>query len=267
MRDHQPVGARQGLQYRRLVPGLQRAQVQHLGLHPLARQCVGGVQRGVNRRAIGHDGRIPAGPGDAGLADLHGRQIVGHILLAGIERLVLHHDHRIGIVDGGAHQPIGIGDAGRAHHLQARDMREPRLQALRMLWPGGNAAAMRQAHHHRHAALATEHEARLGRLIDDGIHRNGDEIHEHDFDHRPQPGHRRAHGGTDDGGFRDRRVAHPVLAISFQQAARHAEGAAGGCDILAEHDHGRIGRHGVRQGLVQRTDVAKLCHRYAPAGV
>ena len=47
--------------------------------------------------------------------------------------------------------------------------------------------------------LAARHEAQLGRVIDDLIHGDGDEVHQHDLRHRPHAGERRADRRADDG--------------------------------------------------------------------
>ena len=56
-----------------------------------------------------------------------------------------------------------------------------------------------------------------------------------------RPGHRGADGGADNGGFGNRRVAHPLGAELFQKPAGDAKRATRLCDILAEQDDRRIG--------------------------
>ena len=84
-----------------------------------------------------------------------------------------------------------------------------------MLRPGIDTATVWHAHHHRHRHLASEHEARLGGLIDKRIHRQRHEVHEHDLDHWAQSRHGSANGGTDDGGLGNGRVAHALWTKSF----------------------------------------------------
>jgi hypothetical protein len=145
-----------------------------------------------------------------------------------------------------------------AHDLEARHVRQPGFQALRMLRPGAQAAAVRRAQHHRHAALATEHEARLGGLVHEGVHRQRDEVHEHDLDHRAQARQRRAHCGGDDARLGDRGVEHALRPELVEQAARGLERAAGRTDVLAHHDHARVGGHAVAQCLRDAGHVLHL---------
>jgi hypothetical protein len=144
-------------------------------------------------------------------------------------------------------------------------MGEPGFETLRMLRAGIDAAAMRHAHHHRHRNLAAEHEARLGGLIDQRVHGERDEVHEHDFDHRPQAGHGDPDGGADNGGFGNRRVAHPLGAELFQEPAGDAERATRLCDILAEQDNRGILSHGVDERAINSLAKSHFSHAAASA--
>ncbi|MPN27380.1 hypothetical protein SDC9_174811 [bioreactor metagenome] len=116
-----------------------------------------------------------------------------------------------------------------------------------MLWPSVEPTTMRRAQHHGHMTAATEHEARLRRLVDQRIHGQRDEIHEHDLDHRLESAHRRPHGHGGDGGLGDRCVAHPLGAECFQQPPRHLERSACLCHIFTKHDDVVIRLHCVAQ--------------------
>ena len=52
--------------------------------------------------------------------------------------------------------------------------------------------------------LAAEHVAELGRLIEDLVETDAQEIHEHQLGHRPQSGSGGTHGGADEGATGDR---------------------------------------------------------------
>ena len=54
-----------------------------------------------------------------------------------------------------------------------------------------------------------------------------------DFDDRPQAGHGSADGGADDGGFGNRRIAHPLPAELFQKPAVTLNGPPACADVLA----------------------------------
>ena len=76
--------------------------------------------------------------------------------------------------------------------------------------------------------LAAEHVAELGRLIEDLVETDAQEVHEHQFGHRPQPGRSGAYGGADEGAFGDRRIQHPVTAEFRHQPLGDAQHAAPG---------------------------------------
>ena len=64
--------------------------------------------------------------------------------------------------------------------------------ALRVLRRRAAPQPDRQARHQRHAALPAEHEARLGRLVDDLVHRAQREVDHAHLDHRPEARERHA---------------------------------------------------------------------------
>ncbi len=90
-----------------------------------------------------------------------------------------------------------------------------------------HACPHRETHDGGAARLAAEHVAELGHLVEDLVHADADEIGEHQFGHRPQPGKRRAAGSADDGRLGNRRIDHALGAELRQQALGHAEDAAG----------------------------------------
>ena len=49
-----------------------------------------------------------------------------------------------------------------------------------------------------------------------------DEVDEHEIDHRPRAGHRRAAGQADEAALADRRVAQPLGAVHVEQPGRRA---------------------------------------------
>src|SRR2546426_12658670 len=98
----------------------------------------------------------------------------------------------------------------------------------------------RSADHERHRGPAAEHVAELRRLVDELVHREGDEVEDLDLDDGPEPGDRRAHAGAHERRLRDRRVAHAVLAEALAEPARHAADAADQADVLP-HDEDPLG--------------------------
>jgi hypothetical protein len=134
-----------------------------------------------------------------------------------------------------------------------------------MLRTRAQAAAMRRAQHHRHAALTAKHEVGLGRLVDQRIHRQRHEIHEHDFNYGLEAAERGANGGGNDRGFGNRRIAHALRAESIQQAAGGLERAAGTGNILSQQYDARIGLHAVAQRQRDRLYVAHFDRAHCDA--
>ena len=89
-------------------------------------------------------------------------------------------------------QALGVVRRGGHDNFQAGNMAEPGVQALAMLRGRAARRAQRRAQDHRHFKLAAGHVVNLRRLVDHLIHRQRDEIAEHDVDDRPHAGHRRA---------------------------------------------------------------------------
>src|SRR6185437_17161837 len=109
---------------------------------------------------------------------------------------------------------------------EAGNMRIPRLERLRMLRRRRAPHPRGLAHDERHAALAAEHVARLGRLVDQLVDGAEGEIGEAHLDHRPRADERRADGGAEDRRFRDRRVDDARRAELLDEASILAEDAA-----------------------------------------
>src|SRR5690606_4745320 len=93
------------------------------------------------------------------------------------------------------------------------------------------------------------HEADLGRVVDDLIHRHGDEIHQHDFRHRTHAGNGSTYRGTDNGLLGDGSGAHAGIAELRRQTLGHGHHAAafGIGDILAKYDDVLVLLHGFEQ--------------------
>ena len=133
-------------------------------------------------------------------------------------------------------------------------MGEPRLEALAVLRGEADAAALRPAHHQRHARLAAQHEAEFRRLIDQHVHGQRHEIENLDLHDGAHAGDGGADAAADEGGFRDRRVAHALFSEALDQPFRHLEDAAGQADILAHEEHAVVALHFAVDRFVQRFD-------------
>src|SRR5437660_10903 len=82
------------------------------------------------------------------------------------EILVLHVDDGVIAAYRRLEQRMIVGGRSRGDDDEAGDMRIPGLERLRMLRRRGAPHPRRLAHDERDAALAAEHIARLGRLVD-----------------------------------------------------------------------------------------------------
>ena len=101
--------------------------------------------------------------------------------------------------------------------------------------------------HQRDAELAGGHVVDLGRLIDQLVHDQRDEIAEHHLEDRPLPGHGGADRDAECAGFRDRRIDHALGAELREQPIGLLEHAAGGADILAHQDDRVVEAHFAEQ--------------------
>ena len=88
----------------------------------------------------------------------------------------------------------------------------------------------------------------LRRLVDDAVHRQGQEVAEHDLDHGTEPRYRRAESRSCESELRDRRVEDALSTVLLVETGSHGEHAACDGDILAEEDHAVV----FGQLLVQR---------------
>ena len=129
-----------------------------------------------------------------------------------------------------------------------------------MLRRGTARGAQRRAQHHRHFELAARHVVNLRGLVDHLIHGQRNKIAEHDVDHRPHAGHRRADADTGNAGFRNRRVDDALGAELFHQPGQNFERRARLGDIFADDKHRRIAPHFFGQRFVDRLAKGDLAH-------
>ena len=107
-------------------------------------------------------------------------------LSSAVEPRRLEEHHRVGIADRGEQQPVGAARRGGDDHAQARDVREQRLGALRVVLGRMDAAAHRRAQHHRAGEPAARAVAQPRRMVDELVDRRIDEAQELDLGDRPQ---------------------------------------------------------------------------------
>ena len=134
-------------------------------------------------------------------------------------RAIFEVHHRPAVANGRDQQTFGVGRAGRNNDLEARYVRENRVHRLGVLCTCATAVArrtrpcaVRRPQHHEHIDLAAHHVVHLGRLVDDLVVADPDEVDEREIDDRTQSGHRGADGRADKAHLGDRGVDDPVLA-------------------------------------------------------
>lgn len=101
-----------------------------------------------------------------------------------------------------------------------------------MLRSGGEAGADHASHHQRGSGLASEHVTELGGLVVERVVGNSEEVHEHQFGDRPQPGQCCSRGHSDDRGLGDRSVDHTFRSEFRPQALGDTEDTAERLDLL-----------------------------------
>jgi hypothetical protein len=109
-----------------------------------------------------------------------------------------------------------------------------------VLAAGRAAGAELGAHGQSHAGAAAGHERQLGRLVEQLVEADADEVEVHDLDDGAHAGHGRSDTEPDDRGLGDRRVEHP-LAEALLEAPRQAEDVATVADVDAGDEHALVG--------------------------
>ncbi|CAB4989186.1 unannotated protein [freshwater metagenome] len=137
-------------------------------------------------------------------------------------------------------------------------MREPGLEALAVLGSGRHASAAGGRDGQGDGDRAPEHVLHLGRLVEDLVHGDADEIHEHQVAHRSKAPGSSTDAEADDRLLGDRGVLDPLVAIGGEEAIEHVEDAAVAGDILAdEEDVGVLG-HDLVHALVEGLDIGEF---------
>lgn len=165
---------------------------------------------------VGHQGHVVAFAYKVGLAKWHGVQLLRHFALQAVEHLVFEEDHRVVVADRLDQHALGVIGRGRAHHLQARDVRPHRGEHLRMLGRGTQAGAVHGAHHQRRGGLAAEHVAELSGLVEQLVEAAADKVDEHQLAHRAHAPGGGAHGHAHVTDFRQRRIQHALGELRVQ---------------------------------------------------
>ena len=101
------------------------------------------------------------------------------------------------------------------------------------------------------AHLAAEHRADLGRVVDDLVHRDEQEVQRHDLHDRALAEHRGADAGAHEALLGDRGVAHAVGPELVEQTRGDLVGAVEDADLLAHHEDALVARELLAQRKAQ----------------
>ena len=144
-------------------------------------------------------------------------------------------------------------------------MGEPRLQAVGVVGALHFHDAVRAADHHVDLALASEHIAGLGRLVDKLVHAGGQAVGKPHVNDGPHPRQGRAHGAGDDGCLGDGGVQHMagVAAQQLLQAQIVTEAAAPAVEVLRHDEHGGVSLYFLRQHFQRGVLISHDAHSRA----
>src|SRR5690606_4319394 len=168
--------------------------------------------------------------------------------LAPIEILRLEEDHRVRIANRGDEKPLRIVRIRRDHDLEAGDVSEPRLGALRVERAGAIAASPRRTDDDRDRSAPAPMRRRS--VLDDRIEAGRDEISELDLDDGTKALEPGADGEADDAVLAHRRIDHPSPSEALVETGRGLERAAERADVLAEDEDAVVALHLLDQRAV-----------------
>ena len=217
----------------------ERPEVDHLDRDAVRLELVRRLEAVVDALHRGDERDVATFAHDGRLAEPAGRAV--HLALERVQALVLEEEHRVVVADRGLQQRLRVRRVRRAHDLEARYAHEPRRGHLRVDRAELAAGADDGADHERDADLLLRQEPVLRRLVDEAVHRERQEVAEHDLDDRPEAVHRRAERRARERQLGDRRVEDALRAVLVVEARRRREDAAGDGDVLAEEDHALVG--------------------------
>ncbi len=161
--------------------------------------------------------------------------------------------HRIIIAHGRLEDPLGVVSIGNGHDLDAGNSDEIALHALCMLCAAAGGAD-RSAHHERYSDRAAGHVPQLGRVIDDLVHGQEEEIAVLDVGDRPHAHDRGPDGRAEEAQLGDRRIQHPLGKLLFQAQGdgERASPAARNGDVFPQAEDRRITPHLLGDRLAER---------------
>ena len=177
-----------------------------------------------------------------------------------VEPPVIHVHHGIITQHARDEQISSVGRSGRHDNPESRDMREPGVQGLRVLWSLLPAAVDNASDGNRHGGLTSEHEAPFGRLRYDLVHGKQHEIDPGMNDDRPISAESGSYCRASAAKFRDRRVDNalaPKLLVETGHRGPHIPRAP---QPLPDREHIGVAGHQIFKPCPYRCAV-RFCHR------
>ena len=110
----------------------------------------------------------------------------------------------------------------------------------------------------RHDCASAEHVLHLRGLVEDLIHRDADEIHEHQVADRAQATSCGSDAKTDDRLLGNRGVLDTLIAELGQESVEHMEDTAVAGDILTDQEDIGISSHRLVHALIEGLDVRQF---------
>ena len=254
MQDDGSLGTADALEDGRHVERDHGAQVEHLRVDAFLGQRLGGSQRLSHRPAVGDDGHVLAVAFDVGLAERDPVVALGHRARREVGAHRLEEHHRIRVMDRRQQQTLRLRRRAGIDDLDARHVRKPGLERLRVLRAeAADEACCERADDERYAGLAARHVAQLGGVVAHLVHADHQEVVDHDLCDRLHAGHRRTDGRAHDRLLGDRRRTHTVAAELRGEPVGGLDHAARRiCDVFAEQENILVGLERDGQRLVDR---------------
>ncbi len=153
---------------------------------------------------------------------------------------MLEDEDRIGIEERSEEHAARVGNGRRRDDLDARDVRVPAFEAVRVLRGELPAAARRHADDERHAHLTARHVPQRRCVVHDLVEGEHAEVDGHHLDDRSHAAERRADSRADEGRLGQRRVADALGSELLEQALADGERAAVAADVLSHQEHARV---------------------------
>ena len=176
--------------------------------------------------------------------------VVGKFGLHVVQLRVLEKQHRVRIRQRRCQHAPRVGHRRRCQHAQARYVRIPTFETVRMLRRQLSTGACRHPDHQWHGKLPARHMAQQRGGIDNLVECQQAEVDRHDFDDGAHASQRRTDAGTYEAEFGQRGVAYPVGAELLQQTLGHRVSTAVAAYVFAHQKYPRVRQHRFAQRLL-----------------